>query len=87
MLEKQIVTGKIEILPDGQIQVRTDTVILEDGVELSRTYHRSVLSPGDDTSQHDERVQTISQMIWTPQVIQAHQEAISVGILSDKVKH
>lgn len=74
MLEKQIVTGKIEILPDGQIQIRTDTVILEDGIELSRTYHRSVLSPNDDTSKHDERVQAVAELIWTPDVIKAHKD-------------
>jgi hypothetical protein len=40
--------GSIEVLPLGQIQVRTDTVIDRDGVEISRTYHRHVLEPGSE---------------------------------------
>ena len=37
--------GSINVLPMGQIQVRTDTIIERDGVEISRTYHRHVVEP------------------------------------------
>lgn len=70
MLTKEIVTGSIEILEEAQMQVREDTVVLEDGVELSRTYHRYVLNPGDDVSNKSQRVQDIAGLLWTPEVVQ-----------------
>ena len=69
MLEKKIVVGKIEVLEDGQIQLRTDTVILEGDVEISRLYHRGVLEPGDSVTNQDQRVQSVCQVVWTPEVI------------------
>ena len=41
---------KVEILEDGQIQVREAKVILEDGKEITRSYRRRVLDPGVDTT-------------------------------------
>jgi len=57
--------GSIDILPLGQIQVRTDTVIDRDGVEISRTYHRHVLEPGSDISQQDQRVKDVAATVHT----------------------
>ena len=37
--------GSMNVLPMGQIEVRTDTVIEKDGFEISRTYHRHVCEP------------------------------------------
>lgn len=76
MLTKQMMTGKIEILEDGQIQIRTDTVIADDGVEVSRLYHRHVIVPGQDVSAEDPRVQTVCQAVWTPDVIKAYTRAM-----------
>ena len=69
MLEKKVVVGKIEVLEDGQIQLRTDTVILEGDVEISRLYHRGVLEPGQSITDQDARVQAIGQVVWTPEVV------------------
>ena len=44
-ITKETVVDKIEVLEMGQVQVRTATVIKEDGVELTRTLHRHVLQP------------------------------------------
>ena len=41
---------RVEILEDGQLQVREAKIILEDGKEISRAYHRKVLDPGVDTT-------------------------------------
>lgn len=72
MITKRIQFGMISILLDGQIQLREDTIIEENGKELSRTYHRRVLSPGDDTSKEtDGRIQVIAGLLWTPEVIKA----------------
>jgi hypothetical protein len=69
MITKSIITGLISILSDGQIQIRQDTVIIEDTVELSRTYHREVLEPGQDVSDKDQRIQDVCAVVWTPEVV------------------
>ena len=67
--------GSREVLADGQIQVRTDTVIERDGVEISRTYHRHVVSPGDDVSGENAAVQTVANAVWTAEGIAAYEAA------------
>ena len=67
--------GSREVLLDGQIQVRTDTVIERDGVEISRTYHRHVVAPGDDVSREDPSVQRIAKTEHTPAKIAAYKLA------------
>lgn len=57
--------GSMNVLPMGQIQVRTDTIIKEDGVELSRTYHRHVVEPDTDITNEDQRVKDISATVHT----------------------
>lgn len=87
MLEERTVTGKIEILEDGQMQVRTDTVVLRDGVEIARTYHRHVLAPGEDVSTRDAKSQAVSAVVWTPQVVQAYKDkAAAQQALTDRDK-
>jgi len=49
-LTKRMEIGSIEVLPMGQIQVRTDTIVEEDGVQLSKSYHRHVVEPNSDIS-------------------------------------
>ena len=63
--------GRIEIFENGQIQLRQDRVILEDDVELLRTYFRQVLNPGDDIAAYPARVRAIAAVVWTPAVIAA----------------
>ena len=70
-LSKTIVVDKIEVLEMGQVQVRTATVVAEDGVELSRAFHRHVLVPGDDTSGEADRVAAVAAAAWTPEVVTA----------------
>lgn len=66
MITKRVEIGHIGILPDGQMQIREDTVIEEDGKELGRTYFRQVLAPGDDISKiKDVRIVRIAQLLWT----------------------
>lgn len=73
MLEKQITIDKIEVVENGTIQVREATRIMEDGVELSKTYHRWVLAPGQDIADQDTKVQAICKAAWTPEVIAAYE--------------
>ena len=84
-LTKEVIVDKIEVLEMGQVQVRTVTRVLEDGTELSSSYHRHVIVPsvkidgtwGDtDISGEDARVQAIANATWTAAVKTAYQEMI-----------
>ena len=78
-LEKQTVVDKIEVLENGCVQVRTATRIMEDGVQLSSSYHRKVIAPADDYSTEDARVQAICAATHTAEVIAAYQAAIEAA--------
>lgn len=82
-LEEVSVVDKIEVLLAGQIQVRTRNQVLKDGTEIAATYHRHVLSPGDDVSNEDPRVTAIAEVTWTPEVIAAY-EASKVAVVSEQ---
>ena len=69
--------GSRDVLSDGQIQVRTDTVIERDGVEISRTYRRHVIMPGADVSGEDASVQTVANAVHTDEVIAAFRAAVA----------
>ena len=68
-LTKSVIVDKIEVLEMGQVGVRTATCVAEDGVELSRAFHRQVLAPGDDTSGQDARVIAVANATWTDEVV------------------
>ena len=77
-ITKTIENDKIEIVSRWNIQVRTATVIKEDGEELTRKFHRRVIDPGTldasnnlvetDISGEDADVQAICNAAWTAQV-------------------
>jgi urease accessory protein UreE len=75
-LEEKSVVDKIEVLLLGQIQVRRRDQVLKDGQEIAATYHRHVLSPGDDLTNEDPRVVAIAEATWTPEVIAAYQASL-----------
>ena len=61
--------SKIEVVGEyKQVQVRTDTVIKEDDKEISRSFHRHVLSPDADISGEHAEVQAIANAAWTDDV-------------------
>jgi len=76
-LTKEIIVDKIEVLEKGQVQVRTATRVLEDGVALSSSFHRHVLVPGDDLTEQDAKVSAIATATWTPEVVTAYEEMIA----------
>ena len=81
-LTKEVAIDKIEVLENGTIQVRQITRVIEDGTELSASYHRWSLSPGDDLTGQDPKVVAIANAIWTPEVIatfKAQQETNKLG--------
>ena len=75
MLEKIEIVDRIEVIENDCVQVRTKTAILEDGKQISGTFHRHVVAPGDDYSGEDARVQAICAATHTASVIAAYQAA------------
>ena len=89
-LSKETVVDKIEVLEKGHIQVRTATRVIEDGVELSSSFHRHVVVPSTkasgswantDISGEDARVQAIANATWTNSVKTAYQQMIDANSL------
>ena len=73
-LEKITKADKVEIVGDyHHVQVRTATIIMDDGVEISRSFHRHVIAPGDDYSQEEQFVQDICAAAHTPEVVAAYE--------------
>jgi hypothetical protein len=79
-LTEKTIIDKIEIVETNSIQVRTANIIEKDGVELTRTFHRHVLAPGDNVSTEDPKVQAIANAVWTEEVIAAYQASIAKPI-------
>jgi hypothetical protein len=73
--EKIQVVDLIEVVENGSIQVRTKTVIKEDGVEISSKFHRHVVVPGADVSAENAKVKAIAASIHTAEVIAAYRLA------------
>ena len=68
-ITKEIEISKIEVVGEyKKVQVRTDTVIKEDDKEISRSFHRHVLSPDADISGEHAEVQAIANAAWTDDV-------------------
>jgi hypothetical protein len=75
MLEKVISVDLLEIIENGAVQVRTKTAILDNNKEISSTFHRHIVAPGDDCSAEDARVQAICAAVHTDEVIAAYKAA------------
>ena len=67
-ITKETVIGKIEVVGSWNVQVATDTVIKEDGKEISRSRHRHVLKPNSDISKEATEVQAVANAVWTDTV-------------------
>jgi hypothetical protein len=74
-LTEEAIVDSIDVLSDGQIQVRTATVVKRDSVEISRTFHRHVVVPGADLSSQDARVKSVGEAVHTAEVIAAYRAA------------
>ena len=74
-ITKEIVQDKIEVVGDFKlIQVRTATVIKEDGVELSRSFHRHVVAPDSDITNESAEVKAMVKQFHTSEVKTAFQK-------------
>ena len=70
--------GQMEIVrPFWAVQIRVDTVIREDGVELTRDYHRRVVMPGDGYTGPFIEVSKVVEALHTEDVIAAYQAHVA----------
>lgn len=79
MLEKQITVDLVEVIANAAVQVRTKTAIVEDGEELSYSYHRHIVAPGQDYSAEDAKVQAICAAVHTPEVVATYQATLEIN--------
>jgi len=74
-LTKETTVDQITVTENGVVLFREATRILEDGAEISKKYHRSSLTPGQDLTGVPANVAAICNVVWTPAVIAAFQAA------------
>jgi len=79
-LTKEVITDKVEVVGlYRHVQVRTATVVKEDDVELTRSFHRHVVAPGEDTTGMDTEVIAICAAVHTVEVIAAYEAHLAAG--------
>lgn len=74
-LTKQTVVDQITVAENGIVLYREATRIIEDGVQLTQTYHRTSLTPGQDLTGQPANVAAICNTAWTAEVIAAYEAA------------
>jgi hypothetical protein len=75
-ITKQTVVDQITVTEYGIILYREATKIIEDGKELTKTYHRTSLTPGQDLTGQPAQVTAIANTVWTDEVVTKYQEMI-----------
>jgi hypothetical protein len=81
-LSKETVIDQITVTENGVVLYREATRIMEDGKQLSQTYHRTSLTPAQDLTGQPANVVAICNAAWTPAVIAtyaAQQEAAKLN--------
>ncbi len=74
-LTEDTIVDSIDVRTTGIIQVRRVNRVFRDGVEISKIFHRHVVSPGDDLSLEDPKVAAIGAIVHTEEVIAAFEAA------------
>ena len=73
-ITKATADDKIEIVGNYKhLNIRTATIVAEDGTELSRSFHRRVITPDADVSGESAEIQSIAAAVWTDDVKSAWQ--------------
>jgi len=84
-LTKQVVIDQITVTENGVIYYREATRIIEDGKEISKTYHRSSLTPAQDLTGVPANVVAICNVAWTAEVIAAYQAQVAAQQINQGV--
>ena len=83
-LTEETIVDKVEVVGEfNHVQVRTATVIKRDGEEISRSFQRHVVSPGDDYSAEDSKVQGICAAVHTQAVKDAYAAHLAAQTLPE----
>ncbi len=72
-LTKETVVDQITVTENGTVLYREATRIMEDGNQISQTYHRTSLTPGQDITAQPANVQAICAVAWTDEVKAAYE--------------
>lgn len=78
-LEKSTKQDKLEIVDVGDwkvIQVRTATIVTDDGTEISRTFHRHVVDPNSDLTDESDEVKKLAEIYFTDDAKAKHKEFV-----------
>lgn len=78
-LTKETVVDQITVTENGTVLYREATRIMEDGKQLSQTYHRTSLTPGQDLTGQPTNVVAICNAAWTPAVIAAYEAQVAAN--------
>lgn len=68
----------ITVRASGHIEVRRSDCVCKDDVVIARTYHRHVVTPGDDVSGEVQKVQDIANAVWTQELILAARAPLEI---------
>jgi hypothetical protein len=78
-LTKQTVVDQITVNENGTVFYREATRIMEDGNQISQTYHRSTLLPAQDLTGVPANVVAICNAAWTAEIVSAYQAAVAAA--------
>jgi archaellum component FlaF (FlaF/FlaG flagellin family) len=76
-ITKSTTVDQITVTENGTVLYREATRIMEDGNQISQTYHRSSLTPGQDLTGVPANVAAICNVAWTEAVIAAYQAQVA----------
>jgi archaellum component FlaF (FlaF/FlaG flagellin family) len=75
MLEKIISVDLMEVTENGSVKVRTKTAIMDDGRQISTSFHRHIIFPGDNYNAEDARVKSVCSILHTEKVVASYKAA------------
>ena len=81
-ITKTTIVNQITVTENGTVLYREATRIMEDGNQLSQTFHRSSLTPGQDLTGVPANVAAICNLTWTAEVIAAYQAQVAAQVES-----
>ena len=79
-ITKTTIVDQITVVEDGSVFYREVTRIMEDGNQISQTYHRSSLTPAQDLTGIPSNVVAICNTVWTAEVIAGYQAEQAQGV-------
>jgi hypothetical protein len=78
-ITKEKVIDQITVTENGIVLYREATRIMEDGEQLSQTYHRTSLTPGQDLEGQPANVVAICNVAWTADVVAAYEAQVAAS--------